>query len=147
MKIVNYAFAFLFVLVFTDSYSQRPGKADDRIESFKIAFITKRLDLSSDEATKFWPIYNQYQEELKTIREKNKKELLNAHTNIETMSDNDINKVLDDWVVFKQNELNLTKKFLPQFKSALPVRKVAKLFKAEEDFKSELIKRIQQNNK
>ena len=101
--------------------------------------------MTSDEASKFWPIYNQYQSELKVLREKNKKELVDAYSNFETMADADVNKVMEDELTFKQNELNLTKKYLPQFKTALPVKKVAKLFKAEEDFKSELIKRIQQN--
>jgi hypothetical protein len=63
------------------------------------------------------------------------------------MSDADVSKVLEDELVFKQNELNLTKKYLPQFKTVLPVKKVAKLFKAEEDFKTELLKRMQQNNR
>ena len=145
MKHLKLLSVILLSLLFLNANAQRPAKSDDRIESFKIAFITKRLDLTSDEASKFWPIYNQYQSELKVLREKNKKELVDAYSNFETMADADVNKVMEDELTFKQNELNLTKKYLPQFKTALPVKKVAKLFKAEEDFKSELIKRIQQN--
>ena len=35
----------------------------DRILSQKIAFFTKELDLSSEEAVKFWPVYNEYSKE------------------------------------------------------------------------------------
>jgi len=147
MKTLKLVLVILFLSIFTTSFAQRGERKKDEIESYKIAFITKRLDLSSDEATKFWPVYNQYQDELKELRTRNRKALVNVYQNIEIMSDADIAKVLDDELAFKQNELNVTKKYLPQFKTVLPVKKVAKLFKAEEDFKSELLKRMQQNNR
>ncbi len=145
MKPINLIIAVLFSLFFSSVIAQKGERKGERIESFKIAFVTKRLDLTTDEATKFWPVYNQYQDELKDLRERNRKVLLNAYLNIETMTDKEIEKVLDDEIAFKQNELNVIKKYVPQFKTVLPMRKVAKLFKAEEDFKTELLKRMQQN--
>jgi hypothetical protein len=147
MKTLKLLIAIISISFFTSSFAQRGEKRREDIETFKIAFITKRLDLTTDEATKFWPVYDQYQDELKDLRQKNRKTLFNVYQNIETMSDADVSKVLEDELVFKQNELNLTKKYLPQFKTVLPVKKVAKLFKAEEDFKTELLKRMQQNNR
>ena len=147
MKTLKLLIAIISLSFFTSAFAQRGEHKKDEIESYKIAFITKRLDLTSDEATKFWPVYNQYQDELKELRSRNRKALVNVYQNIETMSDADIAKVLDDELAFKQNELNLTKKYLPQFKTVLLVKKVAKLFKAEEDFKTELLKRMQQNNR
>ena len=38
------------------------------IEALKVAFISKELDLTPDEAQKFWPVYNQYSKELKATR-------------------------------------------------------------------------------
>ena len=145
MKLQHIFLGILFTCIIHLSFAQKAERKGERIESFKIAFITKRLDLTSEEATRFWPVYNQYQSELKELRDKNKKVLMNAYINIETMSDKEIELVLDDEYAFKQNELNVIKKYLPQFKLVLPVRKVAKLFKAEEDFKTELLKRMQQN--
>ena len=145
MKPLNLIAALLLICFMLPSFAQRGEKKGERIESFKIAFITKRLDLTSDEASRFWPVYYQYQDELKELRDRNKKILLNAYLNIETMTDKEIEKVLDDEITFKQNELNVIKKYLPKFIAVLPMRKVAKLFKAEEDFKAELLKRMQQN--
>src|SRR5690349_15870280 len=39
-----------------------------RIEALKIAYLTKKLNLSTDEAQKFWPIYNQYMGEIRKTR-------------------------------------------------------------------------------
>src|SRR5258708_29601670 len=45
------------------------GKNDgSRIEALKIAYLTKKLNLSTDEAQKFWPIYNKYAEEIRQTR-------------------------------------------------------------------------------
>src|ERR1035438_1739644 len=145
MKILNLIAAFLISGFVFNAFGQKAG--GESIESFKIAFITKRLDLTSEQAEKFWPIYNKYQDELKVLRENNTKILLNVYVNIETMSDNELEGIVNQELTFRQNELDVTKKYIPQFKSVLPIRKVLKLFKAEEDFKKELIKRVSQNNR
>ena len=42
------------------------------MQALKIAFITQRLDLTSAEAEKFWPIYNEYEVEINNLRISNK---------------------------------------------------------------------------
>ena len=44
------------------------GMRADRIEAVKIAFMTKYINLSADEAQKFWPTYNAYNNEIKKGR-------------------------------------------------------------------------------
>ena len=45
---------------------------NERIEATRIAFITERLNLSSKEATVFWPVYNEFSNQLKKIRQAEK---------------------------------------------------------------------------
>ena len=40
-------------------------KKQQDIESLKVAFISRELELTPEEAQKFWPLYNQYSKELK----------------------------------------------------------------------------------
>ena len=42
--------------------------AGGRVEALKIAYLTKKLNLSTEEAQKFWPIYNKYTEEIRKVR-------------------------------------------------------------------------------
>ena len=60
---------FLLLVSFTVSFLIGVAQNGNRLEALKIAYITKRLDLSPEEAQKFWPIYNQYAEELKQSAE------------------------------------------------------------------------------
>ncbi len=41
----------------------------EKIKAQKIAFFTQELNLTSDEAAKFWPVYNSFADEIKNIKE------------------------------------------------------------------------------
>jgi hypothetical protein len=100
-------FAFSFLIGFAQD--------GHRIEALKIAYITKRLDLSPEEAQKFWPIYNLYAEELKKARQD---AIRNNKTEIE----------LDE------STLNIRKKYSAQFSQAISPQKVDIFFKSEKEF-------------
>ena len=74
----------------------------NRVESLRIAFITKKLDLSPDEAKGFWPVYDKYDEEMrKVIKEHREKggselELEEKKLNIRKKHKNDFLKVISD---------------------------------------------------
>jgi hypothetical protein len=56
---------YLLVLLLTlGSLSQIKAQNGEKIQTLKIAFITQKLQLTPDEAEKFWPIYNQYDNEM-----------------------------------------------------------------------------------
>ena len=86
-----------------------------RLEALKIAYITKRLDLSPEEAQKFWPIYNQYADELKRTRQE---AIRNSKSEIE----------LDEAI------LNVRKKYSSLFTQALSPQKIDIFFKSEKEF-------------
>ncbi len=59
------------------------------------------------------------------------------------MSDAEVEKMVDQEMAFRQSELDLQKKYHPQFKKVLPIKKVAKMYKAEDDFRRELLNQLQ----
>ena len=115
----------------------------ERLESLKVGFLTERLNLSAEEAKVFWPVYNKYQDELEQLRKSRRENLMNAKLNFDEMSDSEVEKTIDNELMYRQGELDVLKKYNPQFKKVLPVKKVAKLYKAEEDFKRKLIDMLQ----
>lgn len=113
----------------------------DRVESEKIAFITKELQLTSDEAQKFWPVYNQYSKEREELR-KHRRESIQV---TETMTDAEAEKSVENMLSYRQKEIDLQRSYFEKFLSVIPGKKVAKLYNAEEKFKRMLIERL--NNK
>src|SRR4051794_23503124 len=91
---------------------QRPKEG--ALEAMKIAFITKRLNLSPEEAQRFWPIYNQYAGEVRqayiVYRDK------------------------PDEIGLDEALLNIRKKYSSEFTKALSPDKVNQFFRAEKDF-------------
>lgn len=115
-----------------------PGPAStNRIEALRVGFITEKLQLTSDEAKLFWPIYNQYRREQDDLKKKYK----NAEDiNMEAMTDAESEKMLADMVTLRQLQVDLMKKYTTEFKKSVNTRKILLLFKAEEDFKKVLLK-------
>lgn len=116
---------------------------NDKIESMKIAFITKRLQLTPEESQKFWPVYNQYEAEKKQIRQST------MGTVKELKEDGDFTnaeaeQAISKYIEFKAKDLELIKKYVAEFRKILPATKVAKLVTAEEHFKKMLMKQAQQ---
>ncbi|MBL7926141.1 MAG: hypothetical protein JNK61_04450 [Bacteroidia bacterium] len=120
----------------------RDPKFDDKIKSMKIAYLTDKLSLTPDESQKFWPVFNQFEVEMKTLRESRKM----ANPNFETLSDKDIEKFIDDDINRRQKEVDVIRKYQTQFKQVLPMRKVGLLMRAQEDFKHELLQKIKNRN-
>ena len=90
MKQLLFLFGFILSVVFTQA-QQRPMHGQGRmmppppppierlskeqraqLESFKIQFITKKLELTPAEAEKFWPVYNEQKEASHRLMKENK---------------------------------------------------------------------------
>lgn len=120
---------------------EEQNEKTDRIESYKIAFITERLSLSPKEAAAFWPIYNEFTDQLKKIRklEKDKGHAFGEKTQ---PTDAESERFLSEYIALKQQEIELSKKYIAEFKKVLPAAKVAKLVTLEHEFKMELLHRL-----
>jgi hypothetical protein len=101
------------------------GNKEDRIEALRIAYISQQLNLTPPEAQKFWPVYNDYKENLKTLRQ-NFKPGAGGELTAEQQLD------------FEQKKLDLKKKFKPQFEGALGKDKVNQLYNLEKQFHDKL---------
>jgi len=157
MKMKKYFFkSILFISLFTLSnfiFAQRPNPTaearaerqnnkKEKIEAQKVAFITQKLNLTPEEAQQFWPLYNQFQSKIEELRKSRRRELMEAKGNIDILTDKEIEKLVDDEIVFKQKEIDLAKEYLPKFKAILPIKKIAKLYEAEEQFKRHLLNEL-----
>ena len=119
----------------------------EKMESMKIAFLTKRLDLTPDEAQKFWPVYNEFQKKRDELRKKRHEETKGAKENLDSLSDKQIESIVDGEMAFRQKNLDLDKEYHSKFKSVLPIRKVAKLYRAEDMFAHHLLEQISDRGK
>ena len=134
-----------FTLLLALFMSSRISYAQDRkenIQTMKIAFITEKLDLTPQEAQQFWPLYNQYNDKMMELRKKRRQDHREARSNFDELSDNEVEQLVNNDLATRQKELDLQKEYNEKFKAVLPIKKVAKLYAAEEQFKVVLINKL-----
>ncbi len=119
----------------------------EKVESMKIAFLTQKLDLTPDEAQKFWPVYNEFQKKREEIHKKRREEMKQSKGNLDSLSDKQIEAIVDGEMGIRQKNLDLEKEYHSKFKSVLPIRKVAKLYHAEDMFAHRLLEQISERGK
>lgn len=109
------------------------------IESRKVAFLTRKLDLSVGEAQGFWPIYNEYKRQADALR-KEKRDMLTA--DIADMGEAESSALLDKILDLEDRELAARRQYAVKLKSALPSKKILLLIDLEKRFKKRLLKSI-----
>lgn len=121
------ATALLFAATTTAQNATPPasGSQHEKIQALRIAFISQQLNLTPAEAQKFWPMYNQYQTDLHTLRE-NFKPGAGQQPTAEQQLD------------FEQKKLDLKKKYKTEFEGCLGKDKVNKLYGLEDEFRKKV---------
>lgn len=120
---------------------------NERIKVLKTAFITNTLDLSSKEAEKFWPIYNEYSKTIHKVKNQKNRELrrqVREKGGIDNISDTEAKKLLKEHINIDINIFEAKKALNSKLDGIIPPKKILKLFKAENDFNKELLKRFRQ---
>ena len=115
----------LIILLIIVGLSRVNAQNGEKIKALKIAFITQKLQLTPEEAQRFWPVYDQYENEIKALQ---------MDRNQETALENE------------EKLLNVRKKYLGSFQKVIGPDKTNQLFNAERDFRTILIRRLQNRN-
>lgn len=116
----------ILVLFGSLSFAVAQNARSEKIQALKVAFITQKLNLTSAEAEKFWPVYNQYENEIKSLRANNRN-----------------GDVIDN----EEKLLDIRKKYRPQFERIVGPARMNDLFTAERDFRKILIQRLKEQPK
>lgn len=118
--------------------AKNSGIKKQKREAHKIAFISHHLNLTPEEAQKFWPVYNQYQNEMRELKINFKKKPGEQKAKPEEFSEKETEELMMKEMELAQKKLDLRKQYYSKFKEALPVKKVAKLYKGERMFGKEM---------
>jgi len=113
----------------------------EKIESLRVAYITKELALTPEEAQVFWPVYNEYQAKAEASR-KDFRQKYNKQTDYNFATDKEAEDFINADIKHKSEEIELMKTYYEKLKKVISVKKVAKLRKAEESFRQELLKQV-----
>jgi hypothetical protein len=109
----------------------------EKLKADKKLIVSKYMELTESEAQKFWPVYEEYQNELKKRNEQLLSLLQSYATDYrnKSLTDEKAKKLLDDWIAFEQDEVKQRKAMAPKVLKALPGKKAARYLQIENEFR------------
>ena len=118
----------------------------ERLQAEKIAFITQELDLTPEEAQVFWPVYNQCWKEVLASHKATREAFADIRgKQAEGLTDKEMEKKLDAYIQASTRSNQVLADWYPKFKQVLPIRKVSKLYQAEEAFQQRMINNLRKH--
>lgn len=142
MKINKFISLLLLLLSITTIAQPRFKEKKEQIKALKIAYITDELQLTSDEAVKFWPLFNVFESKQKELRQEKLSSYLDRLDGgqIEKLSDKEATNLLNQMESNEEELFQVRKKFMANLKGVLSPIKIIKLKRAEEGFNRRLLK-------
>lgn len=131
----------LLVLLAAGPLAAQSKEAMKKIEAARIALITERLELSPEQAEKFWPIYREYNEKRRELRA----ELRDAKRDVRPaeLTEEQSRALMNLAMEIKQSELKLERDYSDRLQSVITNRQLLRLKNAEQDFHKMLLQRLQ----
>ena len=130
----------LFLISANAQVEKKEKPTKEQIKANKVAFLTSQLDLSVEEAQKFWPVYNEHDKKMEEFHKERRKNMKKIKQKKEELTDDEMIAIIDN---FTDNDLKVAqenKAYIDKVKKVLPIKKAVKLFEAEREFKHTLLK-------
>ncbi len=126
---------------FVEAQQPRRGAIQQRfqeLESRRVAFITRELSLTPEEARVFWPVYNEYHDKRLKMMVLHRNQRLES-ANVEDLTEQELMEIADNEILGLEEMASLRREYHERFKEILPILKVVKLYNAERGFNRQLL--------
>jgi hypothetical protein len=117
----------------------------EKIETQKVAFLTTKMELTTDESKAFWPVYNEYETKREAIRKEYKIKF--KSTTADSLTEAQAKERITADLKMEQDLLDLKEVYVEKFLAVLPASKVMLLQKSEQEFKKVLLKMLKDKPK
>ena len=103
----------------------------EKVKADKKLLVAANLELTETEAEAFWPIYEEFQNELTSINAQIGSLIMEYAENYNIMTAETAEKLLNDSLMLEEKRLELKQLYLPKFQEALPAIKVGRYYQIE----------------
>lgn len=147
------ALTLLMVALFAAPFQLRaqeddmPPLSEERIKEIKAqktAYLTTKLGLTSEEAQRFWPVYNEFDEAREKLRREMREVMRTGRRSGEPMTEATAEQLLAKGLSIRERELALERTYKDRFVKVIGAVKTLELHKAERDFQREVLRRYRE---
>lgn len=126
-----------------DAHSEESANdelSEDKIQSLKVAYFTKELNLTPQEAEKFWPIYNKHTKIYKDLGDTEWEAIKKGLREVNTYNESDAEKLLLRYKEYLKQRLDNRFGFIDELETVISPKKIMLLKHAEYNFNKKLLK-------
>ena len=117
----------------------------EKIRADKKLLVAENMQLTEAEAKAFWPVYDQYQDELFLLRTRTLKLIKDFADAYEKMSNETAKKLMDEFMTIESLGPKLRQTYLPKFRKVLPEVKVVRYYQIENKINAVLMYELAAN--
>jgi hypothetical protein len=115
---------------------EQPGDTNltillDAIRANRKAMVAVNLQLTDDEAAKFWPVYDRYQKEINAVGDRLVALIADYTASFTDMSNDKAMKIVEDYLAIQADQVKVRRSYVDEFAKSLPGRKVARFYQIE----------------
>ena len=111
----------------------------EKIRADKKLLVAENLQLTEAEAKAFWPVYDQYQDELFLLRGRTAKLIEDYANAYDKMTNDTAKKLLDELMSIEAMGPKLRQAYLPKFRKVFPEIKVVRYYQIENKIQAALL--------
>ena len=135
------------IIAFNMSNAQSQRINSEKIDAYKKIYLTEKLNLDQKNESKFWKVYNIYQENLKDNYRKRRLKYRTINLDSSNFSDEEYEQFINDFLDYEKKKIDLRAKLIVDLKEFMSLKKTSYLFRLEDDFRREMMDKLRANRK
>ena len=129
----------------SNAQSQRINS--EKIDAYKKIYLTEKLNLDQKNESKFWKVYDIYQENLKDNYRKRRLKYRTINLDSTNFTDEEYEQYINDFLDYEKKKIDLRAKLIIDLKEFMSLKKTSYLFRLEDDFRREMMDKLRANRK
>jgi hypothetical protein len=117
----------------------------EKINELRKKYYNEKLSLSDNEQKGFWPLYTEYKQKEKALRDSFRNRY--KSNDVIFMDDKQAEEFLEATIKLNEDQNNLFREYIGKYKKVISVKKVAMLPLVEREFKREILKKAREHRK
>jgi hypothetical protein len=134
-----------FFFIINTIYAQSERFSREKIEAYKKLYLTDKLKLDPTTETAFWETYKSYEDSLAEVRQEHRLSMRKLNIDNESASVQEYDEQIDIYMSYEKKKVELRGKLIAELKEIMSFRKTYMLFRYEDDFRREMMKKLRES--
>jgi hypothetical protein len=105
--------------------------ARTQIQADRKAIVSRLMDMTETESAAFWPVYNEYREEIRKVDDQLVDLSESYFKGADSLTDKQAQEMLSDWIKLRGERLGVKKAYVKKFSKAIPTTKLIRYYQIE----------------